>query len=164
MNETDVLSSVQGLPRPPLKTIRFWNWKLIGIEIVATSLELFALSERGPGLPGMAGLVIAVLGVWLLSREFRGLAINDQMISLPSGRWRRFPIVYSGRRRVHPGSLRELTVTRPWYSFQIVRIQGDLGPETLMFQTRRQRLRFMSAVEEIRPDVGIFWRSQPTKH
>jgi hypothetical protein len=162
MNETDVPSSAQGLPRP-LKTKRFWNWKLMGIEIVATGLGVFAFSEWAPGLPGMAGLVIAILGLWLLSREFRGLAINAQMISLPSGRWRRFPILYFGRRRVHPGSLRELTVTRPWYSFQIVRIQGDFGAETLMFQTRRQRLRFMSAVEAIRPDVGIFRRNPPTK-
>jgi hypothetical protein len=155
MNESDVPSSAQGLPRP-MKTKYFRNWKLIGIEIVATSLGGIAFSEWAPGLPGMAGFVIAILGLWLLSREVRGVAINTQMISLPSNRWRRFPILYSGRRRVDPGSLRELTVTRPFYSFQIVRIRGDFGAETLLFQTRRQRQRFMSIIEAICPNAGIF--------
>jgi hypothetical protein len=139
-----------------MKTKYFRNWKLIGIEIVATSLGGIAFSEWAPGLPGMAGFVIAILGLWLLSCEVRGVAINTQMISLPSNRWRRFPILYSGRRRVDPGSLRELTVTRPFYSFQIVRIRGDFGAETLLFQTRRQRQRFMSIIEAICPNAGIF--------
>src|ERR1700677_137241 len=162
MNDTDVPSSTQGLPRP-LKTKHFRNWKLIGIEIVATSLGGVACSEWTPRLPGMAGFAIAILGLWSLSREVRGVAINTQMISLPSNRRRRFPILYSGRRRVHSGSLRALMVTRPWYGFQIVRIRGDFGAETLMFQTRRQRQRFMSAVEAIRPDDGRFRRTLPTK-
>jgi hypothetical protein len=131
MNETDVPSSAQEFPRP-LKTKRFWNWKLIGIEIVATSLSGVACSEWAPRLPGMAGFAVGVLDFWSLSREVRGIAINNQMISAPSNRWRRFPILYSGRRRVHPRSLRELKVTRPWYGFQIVRIRGDFGAETLI--------------------------------
>jgi hypothetical protein len=151
MNESDVPSSAQRL-----KTKRFRNWKLICIEVVVTSLGGVAFSEWAPALPGMAGVAIAILGLWLLSREVRGVAINSQIISLPSNRWRRFPILYSGRRRVHPGSLRELTVTRPWYSFQIVRAQGDFWAETLVFQTRRQRQRFMSVVEAICPNAGIF--------
>ena len=155
MNETDVPSSGRGLSRP-LKTRGFRNWKLIGTEIVATGLGVVGFSEWAPGLPGMVGFVIAILGLWLLSREVRGVAINPQMISLPSNRWRRFPILYSGRRRVDPGRLRELTVTRPWYGFQIVRIQGDFGTETLVFQTRRQRQRFMSVVESICPNAEIF--------
>jgi hypothetical protein len=159
MNETDVPSSAQGIRRP-MKTKRFWNWKLIGIEGVATGLGVVAFCEWAPGLQGTAGFVIAILGLWSLSREVRGVAINTQMIALPSNRWRRFPILYSGRRRVHPGSLRQLTVTRPWYSFQIVRIQGDFGMETLMFQTRRQRQRFMSVVEAICPNAEIFRESR----
>jgi hypothetical protein len=155
MNETDAPSSAQGLRRP-LKTKRFWNWKLIGIEVVATGLGVVAFSEWAPRIPGMGGFVIAIVGLWSLSREVRGVAINTQMIALPSNRWRRFPILYSGRRRVHPGGLRELTVTRSWYSFQIVRIQGDFGTETLVLQTRRQRRRFMKVIEAVCPNVGIF--------
>ena len=37
----------------------------------------------------------------------------------------------------------------PWYGFQVVEIRGGFRTELLLFQTRGQRLRFMSVVEEI---------------
>jgi hypothetical protein len=138
------------------RTKRFWNWKLIGVKFIVTVLGGVAFLTRAPTLPGMAGLVVGVLGLGLLGREYRGIAVNAQMISLPTGWLRALPIIHLGRRKIHPGSVRELTVTRPWYSFQIVQIKGDFGSEVLKFQSRRQRLRFMKALEKINPNVQMY--------
>ena len=157
MNESDVSSS-DPAPSAPTKTKRFWNWKLIGIEIMVTALAIYAFLQWAPRPSGMVGFAMALLDVWLLTREFRGLAINDKVISLPSGRLPALPVLYRGRRKVHPDALRELTVTPPWCSFQIVNIQGEFGSEMLVFQSRGQRLRFMNAVEKICPNVQMYRR------
>src|SRR5271154_4760221 len=162
MDESDVQSS-EPAPSARTKTKRFWNWKLIGIEIIVIALAIYAFLRWAPRLPGMAGFAMALLGVWLLSREFRGLSINSKVISLPSGRLGALPILSLKRRKVHPDALRELTVTPPWYSFQIVHIQGEFGSELLVFQSRGQRLRFMNAVEKICPSVQMYRRIPPSK-
>jgi hypothetical protein len=162
MNESDVPSS-DPAPFAGTKTKRFWNWKLIGIEIMATALAIYAFLRWAPQLPGMVGFVIALFGVWLLSREFRGLSINSKAIYLPSGRLRALPILYLRRRKVHPDALRELTVAPPWHSLQMVHIQGEFGSELLVFQSRGQRLRFMNAVEKICPNVRMYRRITPLK-
>lgn len=149
-------------PTSSPRTKRFWNWKLISVEIIVTALGAIAFLTRAPRLPGMAGLVIGLLGLWLLSREYRGIAVNAKMISLPTGGLRALPILHLGRRKVHPDSVRELTVTHPWYSFQIVQIQGDFGSEVLVFQSRGQRLRFMKALENINPGVQMYRQKPPT--
>src|SRR5271163_4007904 len=161
MKESDTASS-DPAPPAPTKTKRFWNWKLIGIEIIVIALAIYAFLRWAPRLSGMVGLAVALLGVWLLTREFRGLSINSKVISLPSGRLGALPILSLGRRKVHPDGLRELTVTPPWYSFQIVHIQGDFGSELLVFQSRSQRVRFMSAVLEFRPEVQMFRTGSPS--
>ena len=162
MNESDVPSS-DPAPSARTKTKRFWNWKLIGIEIMATALAIYAFLRWAPRLSGMVGFAMALLGVWLLSREFRGLSINSKAIYLPSGRLGALPILSLRRRKVHPDALRELTVARPWYSFQMVHIQGEFGSELLVFQSRGQRLRFMNAVEKICPNVQMYRRITPLK-
>jgi hypothetical protein len=53
-------------------------------------------------------------------------------------------------------------VTQPWYSFQIVEIQGEFASELLVFESRNQRLRFMSAVQEICPKVRMFRIGSPS--
>ena len=88
MNESDIPSSDPAplpltrasLSLPPArdKTKRFWNWKLIGIEIILVALAIYAFLKWAPRLPGMAGFVMTLVGVWLLSREFRGLSINSK--------------------------------------------------------------------------------------
>jgi hypothetical protein len=143
------------------RTKRFWNWKLIGVEIIVTALGGIAFLSLAPRLPGMLGLVAGMLGLGLLSREYRGIAVNAQMISLPTGRLRMLPFIYRERRKIYPGSVRELTVTPPWYTFQIVHIQGDFGLEVLMFQSRGQRLRFMNVIEKICPDVQMYRKMTP---
>ena len=65
-----------------VRTKRFWNWKLIGIEIVVTAFGFFEFRSSASWLLGMAGIGIGVLGVWLLAQEFRGVAINAQIIAL----------------------------------------------------------------------------------
>jgi hypothetical protein len=162
MKESDTASSAPA-PSAPTKTKRFWNWKLIGIEIIVIALAIYAFLRWAPRLSGMVGFAVAILGVWLLTREFRGLSINSKVISLPSGRLGALPILSLKRRKVHPDALRELTVTPPWYSFQIVHIQGEFGSELLVFQSRGQRLRFMNAVEKICPNVQMYRRIQPMK-
>jgi hypothetical protein len=153
----------QGTPTPSAlrRTKRFWNWKLIVVEIIVTVLGGIAFLTPAPGLPGMVGLGVGLLGLWLLSREYRGIAVNAQMISLPAGWPRALPILHLGRRKVHPGGVRELTVTRPRYSFQIVQIKGVFGSEVLVFQSRRQRLRFMKALEKINPDLPMYRKMPP---
>jgi hypothetical protein len=148
-------------PTPLPRTKRFWNWKLISLELLVTAMAGYAFLTRAPKFPGMAGFVVGLLGLWLLSREYRGIAVNAKMISLPTGRLRALPIVYSGRRKVHPDSVRELTVTAPWYSFQIVHIQGDFGSEVLIFQSRGQRRRFMNIIEKICPNVQMYRKIPP---
>ena len=51
----------------------------------------------------------------------------------------------------------------PWYGFQVVEIRGGFRTELLLFQTRGQRLRFMSVVEEICPEVQMFRKIHPMK-
>jgi hypothetical protein len=162
MNESDAPSS-DPAPSAPTKTKRFWNWKLIGIEIMATAFAIYAFLRWAPRLSGMLGFAMALVGVWLLTREFRGLSINSKAIYLPSGRLRALPILSRRRRKIHPDALRELTVAPPWYSFQMVHIKGEFGSELLVFQSRGQRLRFMNAVEKICPNVTMYRRIQPLK-
>jgi hypothetical protein len=110
----------------------------------------------------LAGLGVGILGLWLLSREIPGLAINDRGFALPISRRGWLPILPVGRRaKMKPGSLRELTVMSPWYGFQVVEIRGGFRTELLLFQTRGQRLRFMGVVEEIYPHVEMFRAAPP---
>jgi hypothetical protein len=136
---------------------RFWNWKLIGIEVIATALAVCAFLACTPGFPGWAGLIAGALIVLSLSREFRGLVVDSRRgVSFPRGRLAGFPILSLGRRlETGTASLRVLVVLEPWYGFQVVEIEGWFGSELLVFQSRDQRLRFMSAFEEICPDVPI---------
>lgn len=163
-NESDVSASAPTEPPRRSKTKRFWNWKLIGIEFLMAVAGVGAFFVLGGRPSRLTGLGLGILGVWLLTREIRGLAINSQMISLQTGRPRRLPILALGRRvRINPASLQELTVTKSWYSFQVVQIQGGFGSELLVFQSRGQRLRFMRIVEELCPDVEMFRRASPAK-
>jgi hypothetical protein len=111
-------------PIARVKTKRFWNWKPIALEIIITAGGVYGFLTRAPRFAGMVGFLIGLLGLWLLSREVRGLAINAGMISLPSGRFRQLPILARGRRIISTNAVRELTVTQSWYTFQLVQIQG----------------------------------------
>jgi hypothetical protein len=157
MNDPDVSSSAP----VRLKTKRFWNWKLIGLEFIVIAGGIYGFDGLHNRLLRVVALVVALFGLWLLTREFRGLSIGAQVISLPAGRSAAFPLLARGRRKVAIEGLRELTVTDPWYTFEIVTIQGGFGSEVLIFQSRGQRLRFMSAVEKIRPDVPMFRQKPP---
>ena len=142
------------------KTKRFWNWKLIFIAFIAAAAGFGGFVFLGARMEQFGGLGIGIVGLWILSREIWGIAINDQVLAFPSGRRGQFPILSLGRRvRIKPGNLRELTVVSGWYSFQVVEIQGGFGSELLVFQTRGQRLRFMKVVEDIRPDIKMFRRA-----
>ena len=145
-------------PAPP-NSRRFWNWKLIGGEIILTALGVDLFFGQAPRLSGMAGLVLGVLGVWLLLWEFRGFAVAPNAISFPS-RFAKLPILTLRRISVSPASVRELTVLDPWLSIQMVEIYGGFGTELLLFQSRGQRLRFTSAVGEICPNVPLY-RKKP---
>ena len=140
----------------PRKSQRFRNWKLIGFEIIVTALAASAFLAWEPGLLGWVGLVAGILLVWPLSREFIGLAITSRGVSLPCGRLARFPIL-ALRRGLETGTAGppNLMIMRPWYGFQVVVIEGWFGSELLVFQSRAQRRRFVSAFEEICPDVSI---------
>jgi hypothetical protein len=174
-NESEIPSDPPPLARPtppeqphpasqPVrrKTKRFWNWKLIGAEFILATAGVWGFVFLGPRMERLGALGVGILGLWLLSREIRGLAINDRVFAFPTGRLRWLPILSLGRRvRVNPASLRELTVVSPWFGFQVVVIQGGFGRELLVFQSRGQRLRFMSVVEKICPDVQMFRAAPP---
>jgi hypothetical protein len=139
-----------------LKTERFRNWKLIGVEVIATALAASAFLAWEPEWPGWAGLIAGLLIVWPLSREFLGVAISGRGISFPRRRLARFPILSLGRQfKIGTAGLRGLMVMEPWRGFQVVEIDGWFGLELLVFQSRDQRQRFMSAFAEICPDVPI---------
>jgi hypothetical protein len=154
----DHVTSAASTPSPP-KSRRFWNWKLIGGEIVLTVLGVYLFLAQAPRLPGMAGLVVGILSIWLLLSEFRGFAVAPKAISFPS-RFVKLPILSLRRMSVSPASVRELTVMQTWFSFQVVEIYGGFGTELLLFQSRGQRLRFTSAVEAICPNANVF-RQKP---
>lgn len=144
------------------KTKRFWNWKLISAEFILAAVGIAGFIFLRPRIEQLGGLGLGILGLWLLSREILGLAINGQVLAFPTGRLPWLPILSLGRRvRIKPSSLRELTVVNPWYGFQVVEIQGGFETELLVFQTRGQRLRFMSVVEGICPDVQMFRTATP---
>jgi hypothetical protein len=150
------MAPVSGRTTLPLKTERFRNWKLIGLEIAAAGIAVFVFVAWEPGLLGWAGLAAGILIVWPLSRELRGLTISGRGMSFPRGRLARFPILSLGRQfRTGTAGLRELIVIEPWYGFQVVEIEGWFGSELLVFQSRAQRRRFMIAFDEICPDVPI---------
>jgi hypothetical protein len=156
-------SDVPSAPAARARTKRFRNWKLIGSQTIAVAFGIYAFLAWAPQSRGYAGLLVALLCVWPLSQEVRGLAISARAISFPRGRLARLPILPLRRRlRTSPTGLGELTVTQPWYSFQIVEIQGEFGSELLVFESRNQRLRFMSAVQEICPEVRMFRRGSPS--
>jgi hypothetical protein len=138
------------------KTERFRNWKLIGLEIIAAALASYLFVAWQSEWLGWIGLVVGILIVLPLSREFRGVAISRRVISLPRGRIARFPILPL-RRRLETGTadLRELMVMESWHGFQVVKIEGPFGSELLLFQSRGQRRRFMSAFAGICPNVSI---------
>jgi hypothetical protein len=181
-NESEIPSSDPGppvRPAPPVqperpaqpasaaqparrRTKRFWHWKLICAEFIVATTGIGGFIILVPWIERLAGLGVGILGLWLLSREIRGLAINDRVFALPTGRRAWLPILPLGRRvKIKPASLRELTVMSPWYGFQVVEIRGGFRTELLLFQTRGQRLRFMSVVEEISPDVQMFRAAPP---
>jgi hypothetical protein len=140
----------------PVTTEWFRNWKLIGAEIIATVLAIYLFLAWAPGLLGWFGLVAGILVVFLLSREFPGLSINSRGISFPRGRLASFPILSIGRKlEVGEGGIRELMVMQPWHGFEVLKMEGWFGVELLVFQSRGQRLRFMSAFEKICPSVPI---------
>lgn len=144
------------------RTKRFWNWKLICAEFIVATAGIGGFIVLVPRIERLGGLGVGILSLWLLSREIRGLAINDRVFALPTGRRWWLPILPLGRRvKIKPGSLRELTVMSPWYGFQLVEIGDGFRTELLLFQTRGQRLRFMSVVEEICPDVQMFRAAPP---
>jgi hypothetical protein len=165
MNNPDVSSSAPAEPaksaRP--RTKRFWNWKLIGLEFIVVAVGSYGFDFLHNRLLQVVALLVALFGLWLLVREFRGLSVGAQIISLPSGRSAAFPLLSRGRRKVAIDALRELTVMDRWYSFEIATIQGSFGSEVLIFQTRGQRLRFMSAVEKVRPNVQMFRQKPPER-
>jgi hypothetical protein len=150
------MAPVSGRTTLPLKTERFRNWKLIGIEVIATALAVCGFLAWAPGFPGWAGLAAGILIVLPLSQEFRGLTISSRGMSFPRGRLARFPILSLGRQlKIGTAGLRGLTVMERWHGFQVVEIDGWFGLELLVFQSRSQRRRFMGAFEEICPDVPI---------
>jgi hypothetical protein len=127
---------------------------LICAEFIVATVGIGGFIVLVPRTERLGGLGVGILSLWLLSREIRGLAINDRVFALPTGRRWWLPILPLGRRvKIKPGSLRELTVMSPWYGFQLVEIGDGFRTELLLFQSRGQRLRFMSVVEEICPDV-----------
>ena len=154
----DHVPSAPPAPAPP-KSRQFWNWKLICSEIILTALGVYMFDAQVPRSSGMAGLVLGILGVWLLLSEFRGFAVAPNAISFPS-RFAKLPILTFRRMSVSPASLRELTVLDPRLSFQMVEIYGGFGTELLLFQSRGQRRRFTSAVGEICPSVQLY-RKKP---
>jgi hypothetical protein len=139
----------------PPRTERFRNWKLIGVEVILTAFALYLFLDWTPDWPGWAGLAAGILIVFFLSREILGLSIDSRGISFPRGRLARFPILSIGRKLEAGADIRELMVMEPWHGFQVVRMEGWFGAELLVFQSRDQRLRFMSAFEEICPNVPI---------
>ena len=161
-NNPDVPTSLPAAPAR-LKTERFWNWKLIVLEIIVIAVGIYGFDGLNNGLLRVVALIGALFSLGLLFREFRGLSIGAQIISLPSGRSAAFPVLFRGRRKIAIETLRELTVSDRWYGFEIVTIQGGFGSEVLMFQSRGQRLRFMGAVEKIRPDVQMFRKKPPER-
>jgi hypothetical protein len=135
----------------------FRNWKLIGVEIIASALALYAFLGWAPELLGWVGLVAAVPIVLSLGRELGGVAINDRGLSFLRGRPAGFPILPLGRRlEVGAAGLRELRVMEPWHRIEVVRIEGWFGAELLVFQSRAQRVRFMSVFQKTYPDVPIY--------
>jgi hypothetical protein len=154
----DPVPSVAPAPASP-KSRRFWNWKLIGGEIILTALGIYLFLDQAPQYPGLAGLVLGILGVWLLLSEFRGFTVAPKAISFPS-RFASLPVLSLRRMSVSPASVRELRVLDPWLSFQMVEIYGGFGAELLLFQSRGQRRRFTSAVGEICPSVRLY-RKKP---
>jgi hypothetical protein len=152
------------MARAPLEAERFRNWKLIGAEIIAAAVAIYLFVAWAPEAPGWAGLAAAVSIVLLLIREFRGISINSRGISFQRGRLERFPILSLGRElEVGAGGIRELMVMRPWRGFQLVQLEGWFGAELLVFQSRDQRRRFMTAFEKICPNVPICGQSSANR-
>jgi hypothetical protein len=141
------------------RTKRFWNWKLIVVEAAIAFLGFYvfnATTIRRPQIPGILGVLIGVLFLWLLVREFYGIAIDSEAISFPTNRVRWFPLLSSGRRRIRAADVRSITVAQPWYGFQVAKIAGDFGSDLLVFQSRGQRRRFTSIAEQVCPRLVVY--------
>ena len=63
------------------------------------------------------------------------------------------------RRAVLLSDVRRLTVSAPWLGFEVVKISGDFGSDTLVFASKGQRRRFIAHIRRICPGVAVY-RSQ----
>jgi hypothetical protein len=142
-----------------LKSRRFLNWKLIAIELAVAILGFYifnATTVRKPVLLGVLGVLIGVVALWMALRELKGISINSEAISMPTNRIQALPVLSFSRRSVALSALRRLTVSPPWFRFEVVRISGDFGSDILVFSSRGQRQRFIAIVESLCPSVGVY--------
>jgi hypothetical protein len=143
----------------PARPKRFWNWKLIVVEAAVAFLGFHvfnATTIRKPQIPGILGVLIGVVFLWLLVRELYGIAIDSEVISIPTNRVQWFPLLAFGRRKLRAADVRSITVAQPWYGFQVAKIAGDFGSDLLVFQSRGQRRRFTSIAEQVCPKLVVY--------
>jgi hypothetical protein len=142
-----------------LRTRRFWNWKLAAIELAIALLGFYAFNEttvRKPTTPGILGVLVGVVALWLLSRELVGISINSEAISMPTNRIPWLPVLSFFRRTVSLSDVRRLTVSKPWSGFDVVRISGDFGSDMLVFPSKGQRRRFIALMESLCPGMVVY--------
>ena len=142
-----------------LKKRRFRNWKTMAVELAVMLLGFYVFNVttvRKPEIPGILGVLVGVVALWLLLRELPGISINSEAISMPTNRIPWLPVLSFWRRTVLLSDVRRLTVSAPWAGFEVVNISGDFGSDTLIFSSKRQRRRFSALIQSIRPGVTVY--------
>ena len=145
------------LPARSVKTRRFRNWKTMAIKLAVVLLGFYVFNVTT--IPGVFGGLVGVVVLWLLVFELPGISIKSEAISMPTNRIPWMPVLSFWRRTVSLSDVRRLTVSAPWFGFEVVKISGDFGSDMLVFSSKRQRRRFIALIRNICPGVAVY-RSQ----
>ena len=145
------------LPARSVKTRRFRNWKAMAIKLAVVLLGFYVFNVTT--ILGIFGGLVGVVALWLLLFELPGISIKSEAISMPTNRIPWMPVLSFGRRTVSLSDVRRLTVSAPWFGFEVVKISGDFGSDMLVFASKRQRRRFIAFIRSVRSGIAIF-RSQ----
>jgi hypothetical protein len=142
---------------------RFRNWTIMAIELVVALFVFGAFTVTTIGHRSILGIFWAFAGIallWSFRCELRGISIGSSTLTMPTRPIPWMPILSFGRRIVLLSEVHTLTLSAPWFGFEVIKISGDFGWHTLVFGSKNQRRRFTELIQSLCQHVAVY-RSRP---
>jgi hypothetical protein len=124
------------------------------VLLACAALTLFVL--RAPAIIGWISGLGALVLLWTVYSEVRGIAVSDTTIWCPRRPLSLFPVFCFGRQEVALSTLQEMTYASRSMGMQIVLLEGGAEPITLAFGSRRARLAFFEVVRTVKPTIKLY--------